>query len=92
MKKNLIILCMLAGVMKMSAVSITSPDGQLVLDVTVDSEGTPVYTLDYKGKPVIKESRLGLRSDETAFLSGFHIVGPDTATVVRTWPPVGGVY
>ena len=92
MKKNLIILCMLAGVMKMSALSITSPDGQLVLDVTVDSKGTPVYTLDYKGKPVIKESRLGLRSDETAFLNGFHIVGTDTATVDRTWQPVWGEY
>ncbi len=82
----------LTGVMQMAAVSITSPDGDLLLKVDVNSQGTPVYSLDYKGKPVITDSRLGLRSEQTSFMEGFHITGTDTLTVDRTWEPVWGEY
>lgn len=92
MKKFFIMLFILAGVINMAAVGITSPDGNLVLNVDVTADGTPYYTLDYKGKPIIKESRLGLKSDETAFTGGFKIVGTDTASVDRTWQPVWGEY
>ncbi|MDE6300750.1 MAG: glycoside hydrolase family 97 protein [Muribaculaceae bacterium] len=92
MKKNVILSLMLAGAMHMAAVSITSPDGNLVLDVNVDAAGTPVYSLDYKGKPVVTESRLGIRADETAFTDGFRITGTDTLTVDRSWEPVWGEY
>ena len=79
---------MLAGaILDMAAVSITSPDGNFLLNVTVNAEGTPVYTLDYKGKPIVKESRLGLKSDQTEFTGGFKIVSTDTVTVDRTWQP-----
>lgn len=84
---------MLAGaILDMAAVSITSPDGNFLLNVTVNAEGTPVYTLDYKGKPIVKESRLGLKSDQTEFTGGFKIVSTDTVTVDRTWQPVWGEY
>ena len=42
------------------AESITSPDGQLKLDFSVNTQGEPVYELSYKGKEVIKPSKLGL--------------------------------
>ena len=42
------------------AESITSPDGQLKLDFSVNVQGEPVYELTYKGKGVIKPSKLGL--------------------------------
>ena len=42
------------------AESITSPDGQLKLDFSVNAQGEPVYELSYKGKGVIKPSKLGL--------------------------------
>lgn len=83
---------MLAAVMEMVAVSITSPDGNLLLNVNVNPEGTPIYTLDYKGKPIIKDSRLGLKSDETSFTEGFHIAETDTVTIDRNWQPVWGEY
>ncbi|MDE6282897.1 MAG: glycoside hydrolase family 97 protein [Muribaculaceae bacterium] len=92
MKKNLMILSILAGAMNVAAVSITSPDGNLLLWVDVDSAGVPVYNLDYKGKPVITDSRLGIKADETAFTDGFTIVSTDTVTVDRTWQPVWGEY
>lgn len=93
MKKILILFYMFAAVaMEMAAVSITSPDGNLLLDVTVDSAGTPIYTLDYKGKPIIENSRLGLKANEASFTDGFRILGTDTTTVDRYWQPVWGEY
>ena len=93
MKRTIISMFMLAGaILDMAPVSITSPDGNFLLNVTVNAEGTPVYTLDYKGKPIVKESRLGLKSDQTEFTGGFKIVSTDTVTVDRTWQPVWGEY
>lgn len=42
------------------AESITSPNGQLQLNFSVNAQGEPVYELSYKGKPVINPSKLGL--------------------------------
>lgn len=42
------------------AESITSPNGLLKLNVSVNEKGEPVYELSYKGKEVIKPSKLGL--------------------------------
>lgn len=78
--------------MNMSAVSVTSPSGALRLDVDVNGDGTPVYSLDYKGRQLIAPSLLGLKADETAFTGGFHIAGTDTLTVDRSWQPVWGEY
>ncbi len=83
---------MLAGVMDMAAVSITSPSGNLSLNVDVDFSGAPVYSLDYKGKSIILPSRLGLKADETEFVNGFRVAGIDTVTVDRSWEPVWGEY
>ena len=43
------------------AESITSPNGQLQLNFSVNAQGEPVYELSYKGKPVIRseERRVG---------------------------------
>ena len=53
----LLVLFMSSAVM---AESITSPNGQLQLNFSVNSQGEPVYELFYKGKAVIKPSKLGL--------------------------------
>ena len=39
---------------------LTSPDGQLSLEFTLDEEGTPIYCLKRAGKDVLLPSRLGL--------------------------------
>ena len=70
----------------------TSPDGNLVLDVDVDSQGHPLYSLSYKGTPVVSDSRLGLEAAEARFADGFAITDTDTATVDQTWQPVWGEY
>ncbi|MDE6697531.1 MAG: glycoside hydrolase family 97 protein [Muribaculaceae bacterium] len=93
MRRNLFIISALfAGAMEMGAVGIASPNGDLLLNVDVDSNGIPVYTLDYKGKQLIAKSRLGIRADETVFADGFRIEGIDTVTIDRTWKPIWGEY
>lgn len=42
------------------AESITSPNGLLRLNFSVNAQGEPVYELSYKDKEVIKPSKLGL--------------------------------
>ncbi|MDE6337854.1 MAG: glycoside hydrolase family 97 N-terminal domain-containing protein, partial [Muribaculaceae bacterium] len=60
MKKIMLSLFMLADVVAMAAVGIKSPSGELSLEVDVDASGIPVYSLDYKGKTLVKPTRLGL--------------------------------
>ena len=75
-----------------SAVGITSPSGNIVLNVDVDASGVPIYSVDYKGKNLVSDSRLGLTADETSFADGFRIESVDTVTVDRSWEPVWGEY
>ena len=92
MMKILMSLIMSSAALTGAAVDISSPNGALRLNVDVDSAGTPVYSLDYKGKQLVAPGKLGLKADETAFTDGFRIVGVDTVTVDRTWEPVWGEY
>ena len=75
-----------------AAVGITSPSGDIVLNVDVDASGVPIYSVDYKGKNLVSDSRLGLTADETSFADGFRIESVDTVTVDRSWEPVWGEY
>ncbi|MDE5903485.1 MAG: glycoside hydrolase family 97 N-terminal domain-containing protein, partial [Muribaculaceae bacterium] len=70
----------------------SSPSGALRLTVDLNGDGQPVYSLQYKGKPIIEESLLGLTADEMDFTGGFRITGCDTASVDQTWTPVWGEY
>jgi len=40
--------------------TLKSPNGNFVLDFSINEKGGPLYALSYKGKPVIQPSRLGL--------------------------------
>lgn len=75
----------------MNAESISSPDGNLVLNVDVTATGEPEYSLTFKDKEVIKPSKLGfvLKNAEN-LQSGFTITGVDTLIVDETWQPVWG--
>ncbi|MDE7413397.1 MAG: glycoside hydrolase family 97 protein [Muribaculaceae bacterium] len=90
--KHILFIIMLAGAMQMAATSITSPSGSFILNVDVDDQGCPYYSLDYKGKEIVRPSKLGIRADETVFADGFSIAGIDTVTIDRTWEPVWGEY
>ena len=73
------------------AESITSPDGQLRLNFSANPQGEPVYELSYKGKAVIKPSKLGLElKNDPGLMNGFTLAGTETSTFDETWEPVWG--
>ena len=75
----------------MMAESIISPNGNLHLDFTVNAQGEPVYQLFYKGKAVVKPSKLGLElKDDPGLMSNFTLTGTETSTFDETWKPVWG--
>lgn len=47
-----------------SAQQLTSPNGEMVMNFSVDSDGRPTYDLTFKGKTVIGRSNLGLQLKE----------------------------
>lgn len=72
--------------------TVTSPDGAISVNVDVNSQGEPFYSVTYKGKPVVTDSRLGLVGNEASL--GMHVTM--TASPVKeldeTWTPVWGEY
>lgn len=91
MNRRLLMLVLLLGVWTtLTAQTLQSPEGVLQLNVGV-KEGHPVYRLDYKGKSVILESRLGLElKDDPGFTDGFVVAGSETGSFDETWQPVWG--
>ena len=86
----MIAFAMAINVSNIAAQNITSPDGELSLTFSLN-EGTPTYKVDYKGAPVILESRLGFYLNGAEdLLDGFTILGSDQSTFDETWEPVWG--
>ncbi len=78
-----------AGTLK--AEKLTSPNGQLEMNFTLTPQGEPLYELTYKGKAVIKPSKLGLElKDAPSLMDGFKLVEQQQTTFDETWQPVWG--
>ncbi|WP_207426637.1 glycoside hydrolase family 97 protein [Pedobacter sp. SYSU D00535] len=56
---SLIVVCLLV-LKTLNAQELRSPDKQFVLKFSLQANGTPVYSLTYKGKEVLKPGKLGL--------------------------------
>lgn len=74
------------------AQELRSPDGNLIMQFALTSDGSPSYKLNYKNAEVIKPSLLGLelKKDKKSLLNGFTISGSTTAAVDESWKPVWG--
>lgn len=60
MMKRFSIFLFVAGMAMMSqAQQVTSPNGSLQLDFSIDKEGRPTYQLSLRGKPLVAPSHLG---------------------------------
>lgn len=67
--------------------TIVSPDGQVAIAFVLQEGGTPAYTIDFHGRPLVLESRLGFEPD---FKSGFTLVKTKTGEHRREWKqPLG---
>ena len=90
MKLKLIISALLFSALNVDADVVTSPNGIVSIDFQLKN-GIPTYKVDYKGEPVIKESRLGLElRDGKNLMDGFEQLNATTSTFDETWQPVWG--
>ncbi len=91
MKKVLSLISTLLISLPMLAVIQQSPSGNVTIDVSLNTQGTPVYQVMYKKKEVIKPSTLGLELvGSENLMDGFKIVKTETSTFDETWQPVWG--
>ena len=90
LKSLIILLCLSVSVV--TAQQLTSPNGELTMQFSLQEDGTPTYKLQYKNQEVIKESRLGfhLKNDKKSLLDDFKITDTNTSTFDDTWQPVWG--
>ncbi len=80
--------------------TVTSPNGNMKVTFKIVAGGVPTYAIQYKGKDVVKTSRMGLalakdkhasmKFDETDLLDGFDVANTNTSTFDETWEPVWG--
>ena len=84
-----IFLALTMGVVQ--AQSIQSPSKKITLDFKLSGNGQPSYSVNYKNKPVILESTLGIKLKEKPALdANFEIETSKTATFNESWKPVLG--
>ncbi|HOK95425.1 MAG TPA: glycoside hydrolase family 97 catalytic domain-containing protein [Anaerohalosphaeraceae bacterium] len=62
--------------------SAVSPDEQLQIHFILQPAGVPAYRIDYLGKPIVLESRMGFQGD---FNRDFEVIGTATRTHQSQW-------
>lgn len=90
MKKYLIIAQLLFA-FGLEAQTVQSPSKELALEFKLVEKGRPCYTLNYKNKPVILKSLLGvyLKGDSSS-VAHFNVDSTKISTFNETWKPVLG--
>jgi hypothetical protein len=92
MKKILLIAQLLLCTYILYAQELASPNGQLSMKFNLVENGVPSYLLMYKGKEVIKPSKLGLqlKKDSVSLLNRFMVKNSSQSTFDESWQPVLG--
>ena len=74
------------------AQQLKSPNQKFQMEFSLQNDGTPIYSLNYKGKVVVKPSKLGLelKDDAKSLLNDFTIIDSKTSTFDEIWKPVWG--
>lgn len=72
MRKLLFLMCFCITSIWAQAQELSSPNGNLTLKFAIKDGGTPTYSLTYKGKDVIKPSKLGLELKDESVLTDFN--------------------
>ena len=93
-------LCALMMPLLLVAQQVKSPNGNVVVSFSLVDNGVPTYKVSYKGKPVIKQSRLGLeltpsqndgiKAEDTNLMNGFKVSNTETSSFKEVWKPVWG--
>ena len=93
MKKLLVLLSLFGLSVAAWSQTLDSPDGNLKLTFGLSAEKTPVYSLQYKDKDVVKESKMGfILKPSLDFSKNFSVVDTEFSESESTWNPVLGQY
>jgi hypothetical protein len=91
MKTVRVFLILLLGAFGAFSQTLKSPDGRLALDLSSIKTVRPIYSLSFKNKPVVRDSRLGIELEGQPDLTDkFTIVSTDVNEVDERWKPVWG--
>jgi len=93
MKKLLFLAFLTLSVFRVaSAQQLKSPDGKFLMNFSIQADGTPQYQLTYKGKFIIKPSKLGLelKNDDKSLLNNFAVADTKASSFDESWKPVWG--
>lgn len=91
MMKNMIFMTILIAALRLSALELNSPNGQLALEFYLNGAGEPCYRLDLGEQPVILESRMGVAlKDNPGLFDRFKVVKSGRTTADESWEPVWG--
>ena len=93
MKNLLMIICIWLSFTDFAiAQKVTSPNGEMQMQFKLLKDGTPSYSLSYKGQPVVETSKLGLqlKDDEHSLLNNFEVIEREESEFDETWEPVWG--
>jgi len=71
--------------------NVQSPSNKISVDFKLSATGQPSYSVNYKNKPVILESALGIKlKDKVALDANFKIESSKNTTFNESWKPVLG--
>lgn len=90
-KRRLAAACCALWAASAAAQTVTSPDGNIVVDFSLNGNGVPTYKINYKNKAVVKPSTLGIElNEENSLMDSFRINNTSTSSFDETWQPVWG--
>jgi len=92
MKRTIALIAVLLVSMSSTGQELNSPNSDLTMSFELLTDGTPTYTLHYKNKEVIAQSKLGLElvNEDMSLRNGFKVSKVETNSFDETWTPVWG--
>jgi alpha-glucosidase len=88
----LFVFFMIAGSYMAGAVELKSPDGRIAVNFDMKDIGNwkacPTYSVSYEGRPVLVESRMGLKMRDVSLTRNLRVVGQTASTSDTTWKPL----
>lgn len=90
-KLTLFLLPFAMGVDMVATETVTSPDGNLVLEFGLSASGRPTYSVSYLGERIVRNSGMGFRlKDAAPMLDGFSVDSVANGSSDSRWAPVWG--
>jgi len=89
--KNILSIALWLAVIAVEAQTLQSPSKEISVTFSLAEKGSPSYAVNYKGKPIILPSLLGVYlKGESDLASGFTVDGVQQTSVNESWKPVLG--